>query len=153
MYWSLSFVLGLPLRVDFYKYSKYPWNMIQLMPCGNPCRRYIYLAFTYSVGSSSIVCSKPGPAPPFPPMRVLEVQWSRVFNLVCDVALRYHIGWLMCGPNSSIKPLGRTWWNEQSQWTKFLELGQPSSCPKYKVRINLYFPVGMLWSSGLSVLL
>ena len=28
-----------------------------------------------------------GPAPPFPPMRVLEVQWSRALGLVCEVAL------------------------------------------------------------------
>jgi hypothetical protein len=34
---------------------------------------YIHLAFTYSVGPSSVVGSELGPAPPFPPMRVLEV--------------------------------------------------------------------------------
>jgi hypothetical protein len=25
-------------------------------------------------------------APPFPPMRVLEVQWSQTLNLMCEVA-------------------------------------------------------------------
>ena len=35
------------------------------MPCRNPCRLYIHLAFTYSVGPSSIAWSELGPAPPF----------------------------------------------------------------------------------------
>ena len=34
---------------------------------------YIHLAFTYSIGPSGVVGSKLGPAPPFPPMSVLEV--------------------------------------------------------------------------------
>ena len=38
-----------------------------------PCRLYIHLALTYSVGPSSEVWSELGPVPPFPPMRVLEV--------------------------------------------------------------------------------
>ena len=42
---------------------------------------------TYSVGPSSVVWSELGPAPPFPPMRVLEVYWSRALSLVCEVAL------------------------------------------------------------------
>ena len=57
------------------------------VPCRNPRRLYIHLAFTYSVGPSSVVRSKLGPAPPFPPMKVLEVQWSRALSLVCEVAL------------------------------------------------------------------
>ena len=59
------------------------------MPCKNPCRRYIHLAFTHSVGPSSIVVwkSELGPAPPFPPMRVLEAYWSRALSLVWEVAL------------------------------------------------------------------
>jgi hypothetical protein len=43
--WSPSFVLGLPSRGGFRKYSKCPWNMIHTMPCRNPCRLYIRLAF------------------------------------------------------------------------------------------------------------
>ena len=39
--------------------------MIQLMRCKNPCRLYIHLAFTYSVGPLSVVWSKLGLAPPF----------------------------------------------------------------------------------------
>ena len=39
----------------------------------NPCRLSIHLAFTYSVGPSSVLWSELGPAPHFPPMRVLEV--------------------------------------------------------------------------------
>ena len=57
--------------------------MIHLMPC----RLYIHLAFTHSVGPSSVECSELGPAPAFPPMRVLEVQWSRARSPVCEVAL------------------------------------------------------------------
>ena len=58
------------------------------IPCRNPCRLYIHLAFACSVGPSCIVCSELGLAMPFPPMRVLEVQWSWALNVVCEVALR-----------------------------------------------------------------
>ena len=51
---------------------------------------------THSVGPSSVVWSnKLGPVPPCPPTRVLEVWWSRVLGLTCEVALsmytKYHI--------------------------------------------------------------
>ena len=59
------------------------------MLCRNPCRLYIHLAFPYSIGPSSVVWSNLGPAPPFAPMRVLEVWWSRALSLVCEVALIY----------------------------------------------------------------
>jgi hypothetical protein len=62
-------------------------NMIHSMPCRNLCRLYIHLAFTYFVGPSSIVWSELGPAPPFPPMRVLEVYWLHALSLMCGVAL------------------------------------------------------------------
>ena len=78
--WSPGFVLGLPPRGGFWKWSKWPWNMIQLMSCRTPCRLYIYLVVTYSVGPSSVVWSEFGPAPPFPPLRVLEVQWSHALS-------------------------------------------------------------------------
>ena len=55
--WSLGFVIGLPPRSGFWKWSKWTWNMIHLMPIRNPCRLYIHLAFTYFVGPSSIVQS------------------------------------------------------------------------------------------------
>ena len=59
------------------------------MPCRNPYRLYIPLAF---VGPSSVVVwSELGPAPPFPPMGVLEVYWSWALSLVCEVALS--VGW------------------------------------------------------------
>ena len=50
---------------------------------------YIHLAFTYSVGPSSVVWSELGPAPPFPPMRELEVEWSWALNLVREATLRW----------------------------------------------------------------
>ena len=61
-----------------------PWNMT---PHRNPCRLHIHLAFTCSVGPSSVVWSELGPALPFPPMRVLEVQWSQALSPVCEVAM------------------------------------------------------------------
>ena len=88
MPWYHGFVLGLPPRGGFWEQSEWPWDMIHSMPCRNPCRLYIHLAFTYSIGPSSVVWSELGPAPPFPPMRVLEVQWSRALSLVCEVALK-----------------------------------------------------------------
>ena len=57
------------------------------MPCRNPCRFYIHLAFTYYIGPSSVEWSELGPAPSFPPMRVLEVYWSRALSLMCELAL------------------------------------------------------------------
>ena len=78
-------VLGLPPQGGFWIESKWPWNMI---PCRKLCKRCVRLAFTYFVCPSSVVWSEVGQAPPFPPMRVLEVQWSRALNLVCEVALR-----------------------------------------------------------------
>ena len=57
--------------------------MIHLMPC----RLYIHLAFTYSVGPSSVVRKELGPALSFRPMRMLDVQLSQALNLVCEMAL------------------------------------------------------------------
>ena len=45
--WSPSYMLGLPQRGDSSKWSKWPWSMIHSMPCRNPCRFYIHLAFSY----------------------------------------------------------------------------------------------------------
>jgi len=50
--WSHGLVLGLPPRDGIWKWLKWPWNMIHLMSCRNPCRLYIHLAFTCYVGSS-----------------------------------------------------------------------------------------------------
>ena len=75
--------LGLPPRGGFRKWSKWPWNTIHAMPCRNPRRLHIHLAFTHSFGPSSVVWSSElGPAPPFPPMGVLKGQWSRALSLV-----------------------------------------------------------------------
>ena len=71
--WSSGFVFGLSPRGGFGESSEWPWNMIHLMPCTNQCRFDIHLTCTYFVGPLSLVWSNLGPAPPFPPMRVLEV--------------------------------------------------------------------------------
>ena len=61
------------------------------MPGRNPRRLDIHLAITSSVSPSSVVwCSELGPAPPCPPMRVLEMFRSRALSLVCEVALINH---------------------------------------------------------------
>ena len=62
--------------------------MIHLMACRNPCRIYIHLAFTYSVGPSSVVWSEFGPAPLF---STNESAWSvmgRALSLMCEVGLK-----------------------------------------------------------------
>ena len=56
--WSpTGFMLGLPPRGDFWKQSKWPWNIIRSMPRTNPCRLYIHLALlrkrTWTTGSSA----------------------------------------------------------------------------------------------------
>ena len=73
------------------------------MPCRNPCGLYIHLAFTYSDGPRSVVCSELALTPPFPPMRVLEVQWSQALCLMCEVVLRVGLQW---GPRPKKLPKG-----------------------------------------------
>ena len=75
--WSPKFVWGLLHEVVFENNLSDHENMIHLMPHRNACGLYIHLAFTYSIGPSSVVWSEIRPTPPFPPMRVLEMQWSR----------------------------------------------------------------------------
>jgi hypothetical protein len=45
--WLHGFVLGLPPRGGFWEQTKWPWDMIDSMPCRNPCRLCIHLSFTY----------------------------------------------------------------------------------------------------------
>ena len=81
------FFVKLTFKRWFLKITQKTWNMIHLMACRNPCRLYVHCAFTYFVGPSSVMWSELGLAPPFPPMRVLEVQWSHALGLMCEVAL------------------------------------------------------------------
>jgi hypothetical protein len=69
--------------------------MIHSMPCRNPCRLYIHLAFTYSVNPSSLVWSSElRPAPPFPPMRVLEMKCnSHGPSVLC---VKWPLHWIPC---------------------------------------------------------
>jgi hypothetical protein len=84
--WSPSFVRR-ESKKWILKIVKVTMNMIHLMPCKNPHRIDIYLASTYSVGPSSVVQNKLAQAPPFPPMRMLEVKWTWALSLVREVAL------------------------------------------------------------------
>ena len=71
--WSPGFALGLPPRGGFESSSSDHGTWSISMPCRNPCRLDIHLAFTYSIGPSCVVWSELGPAPPFPPMRVFKM--------------------------------------------------------------------------------
>jgi hypothetical protein len=62
--------------------------MIHSMPCRNPCRLYIHLCIHILRWSLNRSVKELGPAQPFPPMRLLELYWSRALSLVCEVALR-----------------------------------------------------------------
>jgi hypothetical protein len=82
MPWSPSFLLGLPPRNNF-------WKELQATMKHDPfdaMYESTSLGFTYSVGPSSVVWTELGLAPPFPPMRVLEVQSSRALSFMCGVA-------------------------------------------------------------------
>ena len=78
--------------------------MIHSTPCRNPCRLYIHLAFTCSIGPSSVVWGELGPALPFPPMRVLELWWSWALSLMCEVALSVTPMYLTYFPVGNYKP-------------------------------------------------
>ena len=60
------------------------------MACTNPSRLYHPYCINLLCWSlkHTVVWSELGPAPPFPPMRVFKVQWSRNLSLICEVALR-----------------------------------------------------------------
>ena len=70
------------------------------MPCRNPCKLYIHLAFKYFVGPSSVVWSELGPpAPPFPLMRMLVTGfqshvWSGPHKLGCQIPMQNHLRYL-----------------------------------------------------------
>ena len=57
------------------------------MPCRNSCRLYIHLAFHILRWSLKRSVKRTWTALSFPPMRVLEVYWSRALSLVCEVVL------------------------------------------------------------------
>ena len=85
---SSSFMSGLPPISDFLKNNPSDHEIWSIWcHIRKPRRLYIHLAFTYSVGPSSVVWSELRPAPPFQPMRVLEVPWSRALSLTCEPAL------------------------------------------------------------------
>ena len=63
--WSLGFLWGWLQEVVFENCPSDHETWSHLVSCMNPCKPYTHLAFTYSVGPSSIVWSELGPAPPF----------------------------------------------------------------------------------------
>jgi hypothetical protein len=52
---------------------------------------YIYLAFTHSVGPSSVVWSELGPAPPFPANESAWSEWSQALSLVALIHWQHKI--------------------------------------------------------------
>ena len=109
---------------------------------------FIHLAFTYSFGPSTIVWRELGPAPPFPPMRVLKVEWTWALSLVCEVAISYAkvviasssqslieehaangvhpswiwLSWQLCSEEEENKVV--QWIGVQIQWMYFIPLPQ-----------------------------
>ena len=83
----LVFASSLPLAVVC---EKSPNDHEILFVC---CHVRIHVNFISIVHSLTLLCpsstmwSELGPTPPFPPTRVLKVQWSRALSLVGDVAL------------------------------------------------------------------
>jgi hypothetical protein len=65
------------------------------MPCRNLCRLYIHLAFTYSVGPSSVVWSKLDRLHLFHQWECLKCKWSWALSLMCEVALRESKPWIL----------------------------------------------------------
>jgi hypothetical protein len=90
--------------------------MIHLIAWGNPCRLYIHLAFAYTRWSLKRRVKRTWTVPPFPPMRVLEVSWSRALSLVCEVALNLTgkeplsgMGPFPCNPRSRAMAMADSW--------------------------------------------
>jgi hypothetical protein len=98
------------------------------MPCRNPCRLYIHLVFTYSIGPSSIVWSELGPTLPFPAMTMLGVWWSRALNLVCEVALSV---------------MAASWFFEKSGW-----IGKVEDVKPVLLKTKLDFNWQSFWGGG-----
>ena len=100
-----------------------------LMPCRIPCRLCIHLAFTYSVGPSSVMWSEIGPAPPFP---TSESAWS---VMVTGSQSRVGSGpecscnHRLCTPTIQSKPVLGQWtgwvW-EMTGWSSRLQENCPS---------------------------
>ena len=73
--------------------SRVPWVIFETIPSDHEtwsiwCHLRIHVDFT-SVGPSNAMWSKLGLQPPFPPMKMLEVQWSRALGPLCEVALGF----------------------------------------------------------------
>ena len=106
-----------------------------ILPCRNPCRLYIHLVFTFSIGLSCVVRSELGPSPPFPPMRVLEAQLSRALSLVCEVALSI---------NSNSRGTSCQGYLQESSWKNPHNPGQNYSNWPYMVFHGDFHPLKML---------
>ena len=142
---SLNFVLGLSPIGGFWKWSKWPWNMIHLMLCRNPCRLYIYLAFIYSVGPSSVVWNQLGPAPPFSTnesawsamvtvsqSRVWSgpISWSEVFKVLFYFCMQVYI--------STNMEIQYSWLSLKDEWFKFKTLDKLPIILERSIEYTLY---------------
>ena len=95
-------------------------------PISHPHKLSIHLASTYSVGLSNVVWSELGLAPPSPPMRVLELQWSLTSIFFVLFFPLLNTNWkFSCRKNPKYNQPGqnntgsqsRVWSGLQSQWT------------------------------------
>jgi len=88
-----EFVSSSPLEGGFDANFSVPYTLIHNLPCRTPCRFFIHKLFFRLLGFHLLVWSELGRSPSFLPIRVLTLQWSWAFNLLCEVTLIifYHI--------------------------------------------------------------
>jgi hypothetical protein len=137
--------------------SKWPWNMIHPMPCKNPCRLSIHLAFTYSVGSFDRSVKRNWTGSTF---STNESAWSVLVTgsqsrVLCEVALRMSLPlWChMCiilglvtqpllsnvrgEPVFSVMVAG--WFCEKSGWIGKVEDVKPALLKKQRISTGNHF--------------
>ena len=71
-----------------------PWHVICHLSCTNLCRIFIHDNLFRPLGLHLLVWSELGQSWPFQPMNGLRKQWSRAFNLMCEMALSYTWLWI-----------------------------------------------------------
>ena len=86
-----EFASGLPLGGGPDAKSSGPCTLIHNLPCRTPCGLFIHKLSFGPLGLHLLVWSELGRSLPFRPMRVLTLQWSWAFSIVCEVALIINI--------------------------------------------------------------
>jgi hypothetical protein len=82
-----EFVSGPLLGGEPDENSGRPLNLIHSLSCRTPCRLFIHEVFFGPLDRHLLVWGELEQSLPFRPMRALRLQWTRVYSLVCEVAL------------------------------------------------------------------